>query len=260
MAPTYHLVQSLIKSLAILEYLAESTEGLGVTEIGDAVGLNKSTVHRILTTLVHEKYVEQDHAKGRYRLSFKLFELSRKILNNVRATKVIAPYLEKLSLETGESARFIVPDYDSTRLIVCDEVITSKPIKVRSHLGEAVSLSKSAAGKMFLASLTDEGIKEMMDQKGRKFVLEDGTYSFSQLKQDLATVRETGHSYEKSEDVNEPISNVAAPIRDESGNIVAILDLFCPTFRAPKDFNNRYGKLVRETAVDISKRLGYIAK
>ncbi|MCX6639925.1 MAG: IclR family transcriptional regulator [bacterium] len=259
MAPTYHLVQSLIKSLAIMEYLAESTEGLGVTEIGDAVGLNKSTVHRILTTLVHEKYVEQDHAKGRYRLSFKLFELSRKILNNVRATKVISPYLEKLAAETGESARFVVPDYESSRLVVCDEVMTSKPIKVRSHLGESLSLSKSAAGKMFLASLTDDEIKELMDQRGRKFVLEDENYNFSQLKHDLIAVRETGHAYEKSEDTTEPVVNIAAPIRDESGKIVAILDLFAPTFRSPKDFNNRYGKLVRETAMDISKRLGYIA-
>ena len=100
MAPTYHLVQSLVKSLAIMEILAESVEGMGVTEIGERVGMNKSTVHRILTTLVNENYVEQDQAKGKYRLSFKLFVIARKIINNIRATKIVGTFLEKAANKT----------------------------------------------------------------------------------------------------------------------------------------------------------------
>lgn len=258
MAPTYHLVQSLIKSLAIMEILAESPEGMGVTEIGDRVNMNKSTVHRILTTLVHEQYVEQDYAKGRYRLCFKLFEIARKILNNVRPTKVAAPFLEKLAKETGESVRFIVPDFEKARLIVCDEVLTSKPIMVRSKLGETLSLSKSAAGKMFLSTLTDSAIKDLMDVRGRKTVLEDDGYSFSALKKDLSVVRETGFAYDKSDIEEEKVGNVAAPVWDETGKIVAVLDIFWPAHRISKAAADKFGKRVRETALEISRRLGYI--
>jgi DNA-binding IclR family transcriptional regulator len=258
MAPTYHLVQSLIKSVAILEILADSVEGMGVTEISERVGMNKSTVHRILTTLVHERYVEQDVRKGRYRLSFKLFEIARKILNNVRTTKVVAPFLEKLVDETGESARLIVPDYEHARLVVCDEVLTSKPIMVRTHLGETLSLSQTAAGKMFLASLTDDGIKKLMDEKGRKTVLEDEGYSFSQLRKDLGQVREAGFSYDSTQVEKETVSNVAAPVRDESGDIVALIDIFWPAHRSTKTTGDKYGKLVQKAADEISRRLGYI--
>lgn len=258
MAPTYHLVQSLIKSVAILEVLADSVEGMGVTEISEQVGMNKSTVHRILTTLVHERYVEQDVRKGRYRLSFKLFEIARKILNNVSTTKVVAPFLEKLVEETGESARLIVPDYENARLVVCDEVLSLKPIMVRTYLGETLSLSQSAAGKMFLAGITDDEIKELMDEKGRKTVIEDDGYSFSQLRKDLGQVRESGFAYDNSQLLGEKVSNVAAPVRDESGAVVGLIDIFWPAHRSTKSSGEKYGKLVQKTAEEISRRLGYI--
>ncbi len=258
MAANFHLVQSLIKSLAILEVLCESVEGMGVSEIGERVGLNKSTVHRILTTLVHENYVEQDQAKGRYRLSPKIFELSRKILNNIRPTKIIASHLEKLAQASGESARYALIDFTNSRLIVTDEVLTSKQIKVRSHLGESLPLSQSAAGKMFLASLSDGVIKEIMDQKGRKAVLQDEKYSFATLQKDLNVVREKGVAYEKVEDEKEMVCSFAAPVRNEEGQIMAVIDIFAPAYRCPKNVVDKFSQLVKDTALQVSKKLGYI--
>ncbi len=258
MAPTYHLVQSLIKSLAILEVLAENVDGMGVTEIGERVGMNKSTVHRILTTLVHENYAEQDHRKGRYRLSFKLFEIGRKILNNTRGSKVVSKFLEKLAEKTGESARFIAPDYVNARLIVCDEVRTKKHIGLNTKLGETVSLSQSAAGRMFLSNISDNEIKKLMDEKGRKVVIEDDGYSFSKLKNDLGQVRESGVSYDAKASDPESTCNIAAPLRDETGELIGLIDLYVPKFRCPKNFEKKYSKLVQDTALEVSKRLGYI--
>ncbi|RJP82231.1 MAG: IclR family transcriptional regulator [Candidatus Zixiibacteriota bacterium] len=258
MAANFHLVQSLIKSLAILEVLCESVEGMGVSEIGERVGLNKSTVHRILTTLVHENYVEQDQAKGRYRLSPKMFELSRKILNNVRPAKVIAPQLEKLAHATGESARYSIIDGTNYRLIVSDEVMTSKPIKVRSHLGQSLPLSQTAAGKMYLASLDDKTIKEVMDQKGRKAVLQDEKTNFATLQKELNTIRDKGFAFEKSTEDGEEICGLAAPVRNEAGEVIAVIDVLAPGFRCPKDAVNRYSEMVMDSALQVSKKLGYI--
>lgn len=259
MAPTYHLVQSLVKSLAIMEILGESVDGMGVTEIGERVGMNKSTVHRILTTLVHENYVEQDQAKGRYRLSFKLFVIARKIINNIRATKVVGGFLEKLAAETGESARFVVPDYENARLVVCDEVLTKKPISVKKSLGDGLSFSKTAAGMMFLANLSDDEIKNLMDDKGRKTVIEDEGYSFSKLKKDLSVVRSNGFAYDQCS-VEDSTVNVAAPVFSEDGELAGVIDVYVPKFRCPTDFQKKAGKLVKETALEVSKRLGFIPK
>lgn len=258
MPANFHLVQSLIKSLAVIEALSESVDGLGVTDIGERLGLNKSTVHRVLSTLVHEGFVEQDQAKGRYRLSPKLFELARRILNNIRPAKVVTPHLEKLAKATGESARYVVIDSTNARLIISDEVLAQRPINVRTQLGESVSLAGSAAGKMFLASLSDNEIKEIMDVKGRKTVLKDEKHSFTNLKRDLSVIREKGFAYETVKSDDEQICHVAAPVRSETGAIIAVVDVFAPAYRWPKEKSARFGEMVKEAALEISKKLGYI--
>jgi len=258
MPANFHLVQSLIKSLAIVDVLSESADGMGITEMSDRIGLNKSTVHRISSTLVHEGFAEQDQRKGVYRLSPKLFELARKILNNIRPAKIVGPHLEKLSKATGESACYVVIDRENARLIVSDEVLTSKLIKVRSQLGESLPLSSSAAGKMFLASLSDAEIKEIMDEKGRRSVLHDEKASFANLKKDLGVIRERGFVYETLKREDEPICHAAAPVFNEQGTIIGVVDVYAPAYRWPKEKSGRIGDLVKETALEISRKLGYI--
>ncbi len=258
MPANFHLVQSLIKSLAIIDVLSESVDGMGITEMSERIGLNKSTVHRISSTLVHEGFVEQDQRKGVYRLSPKLFELARKILNNIRPAKIVGPHLEKLARATGESACYVVIDKENARLIVSDEVMTPKPIKVRSQLGESLSLSGSAPGKMFLASLSDGEIKEIMDEKGRKSVLRDEKATFATLRKDLGVIREKGFVYETLKKEEEPICHVAAPVRNEHGTIIGAVDVYAPAYRWPKEKAGRIGDLVKEAALEISKKLGFI--
>ena len=77
-----NIVQSIERALRILEELAEENEGLGVTELSKRLDLHKSTVHRILTTLLTFEYVEQDTITERYRLGIKLLYLGGSILED----------------------------------------------------------------------------------------------------------------------------------------------------------------------------------
>ena len=66
------VVQSVDRTLSILELLSNYDEGLGVTEIGVMVNLHKSTVHRLLGTLIYKGFVIQDASTNKYKLSLKL--------------------------------------------------------------------------------------------------------------------------------------------------------------------------------------------
>ena len=75
-------VQSIERALDIIEVLADYQDGLGVTEIAARIGLNKSTVHRILSTLMARGYVSKTD-KGAYRLGINLIEVVSCYINNL---------------------------------------------------------------------------------------------------------------------------------------------------------------------------------
>ena len=72
--------------------------------------LNKSTVHRLLSSLIYMGYVKQDSETGKYALSFKLLTLSNKLMSHMDILETVRPFLKKLSEETGETVHFVQLD------------------------------------------------------------------------------------------------------------------------------------------------------
>ena len=89
------IVQSVDRALSILEILSDYSEGLGITSISNKVNIHKSTVHRILATLIYKGYVEQDPNTNNYMITLKLFELDKKG-RKYGFVRDFKPYTEKL--------------------------------------------------------------------------------------------------------------------------------------------------------------------
>ena len=93
-------VQSIERALDIIEALADYHDGLGVTEIATRIGLNKSTVHRILSTLMARGYVSKTD-KGTYRLGINLIEVVSCYINNLELQTEARPYVAQTTAELG---------------------------------------------------------------------------------------------------------------------------------------------------------------
>ena len=91
-------VQSIDRALSLLEILSSSKEGMGLLELGEASGLSKGTVHRLLYTLTENGYVKQLEKTGKYQLTMKMFVLGAKPVEKMDVLRVARPYLENLSL------------------------------------------------------------------------------------------------------------------------------------------------------------------
>ena len=90
-------VQSVKRAIMILEELATEKEGLGVTELANRVDLHKSTVHRMLNTLLNMGYIEQSSSSERYRLGIKLLSLGGAILERMDIRHEAHDLLKELS-------------------------------------------------------------------------------------------------------------------------------------------------------------------
>ena len=76
-------VQSVERIFQLIEQLAAHPTGVSLQKLAGETGLAKSTVHRLLASLVGLGYVAQNDENGHYRLTLKMFELSSGIVDSM---------------------------------------------------------------------------------------------------------------------------------------------------------------------------------
>ena len=71
------MIQSLLRSMELLEVLKEKNRNFSIAELAEAMELPPSTVHRILQTFCEKKYVIRDDRSHTYRLGPALIPLGK---------------------------------------------------------------------------------------------------------------------------------------------------------------------------------------
>jgi len=99
-------VQSAGRIFSVLELLAQSGP-MGVTELSKNLELNKSTVHRLLASLIAMDYVKKENDSDKYRLTFKILALGEALLDKVDIVSVARPYLQQLVELSGETVHLV---------------------------------------------------------------------------------------------------------------------------------------------------------
>ena len=99
-------VQSAERIFQVMETLADHGE-MGLMELSTALDLHKSTVHRLLMSLIYMGYAKQDEATQKYMLSYKVVNMAGKILERMDILQVAKPYMERLSDLSGEAVHLV---------------------------------------------------------------------------------------------------------------------------------------------------------
>ena len=145
------LLQSLSRGLEALDYIATRNEPVRLTDVADALGVDKSNASHLMKTLVASGYATQDTSR-RYRPTGKITLQARRehSLAEIISTKEAwRPGLEKLVADTGECAHMAVLVND--RVWYIDKVDSPLPLKVDHPIGALSPLYCTALGKAFLA-------------------------------------------------------------------------------------------------------------
>ncbi|MGE5606336.1 MAG: IclR family transcriptional regulator, partial [Bacteroidota bacterium] len=101
-------VQTIERTLDIIELLATVKEGLGVTEIGHHIGLHKSTVYRLLTALSNRGYIEKDPKNNTYKIGLKFIEISGLFLKKLELKTEALPFMRKLAEIIGQPVHLAI--------------------------------------------------------------------------------------------------------------------------------------------------------
>lgn len=139
-------VQSVERIFQLIEHLAAHPTGVSLQTLAGETGLAKSTVHRLLASLVGLGYVVQDEENGHYRLTLKMFELSSGIVDSMDIMGVAKAHLERLSQRTGEAVHLVIRD---GRDIVYIYKTESGPMRMSSRVVCAVRCTARASARRF---------------------------------------------------------------------------------------------------------------
>jgi DNA-binding IclR family transcriptional regulator len=212
------------KAVDVLFHLHREPAGQGVTSIGRALGLPKSSAHRLLAALSRRGLVEQD-GRGRYRPGIGLIALGLGALDREPAVVAARPILEAEAAAIGETVFLVAAR--AGRLIVLDKVEGSGFLRAAPQIGSTVPAHATAVGKLYLAF--GEGAIESPDGALEPFT--DRTLcDEAALARAVARVAEQGHASNRDEWVL-GLSVVAAPVFAAAGALAAAIAIATPTPR-----------------------------
>lgn len=248
------LVQSVDRTLTILEVLSNHYDGLGITEISNLVDLHKSTVHRLLATLLYKGYVIKDIQSNRYRLSLKLYELGSKIVVKTDILKSSKPYTEELMNIVNEVVHLVIRERND--IIYIDKVEAVNTISMASTIGRRSPLYCTSVGKAMMAYLTDKEIKDIWDGSDIQKFTKNTITNFGVFKEELNSIRDKGYAVDNEE--NElGVRCIGAPVFNMKGEVEGAISISGPTNRILKKNIEDYGEKVKKYATLISRELGY---
>jgi DNA-binding IclR family transcriptional regulator len=249
---TRSLAPAVLTALSILELLGAAQE-LGVTELARKLGMGKSSVHRLLNTLVHKGYIEKNVQTGRYRLTYRLLAVASSAAGGYGLKDVAAPVMERLAAEVGESVNLGVLEMD--RILRLHKVEGSYPIRLHIDAPGGVKAHATGLGKVLLSGLEPDELRRHLANSPLTRFTPKTIIAMRALQAELRSVRDRGYAVD-NEECSAGVRAVAAPIRDRQGGVIAALSIAGPTDRLAKERLSTLAPIVMAAAEEISKRLG----
>lgn len=217
-----------IRALLLLEALADAGRPLTPTELNEEFGLPKPTIHRLCNMLEAQGFLIRDLDGNRLHPAPRLRRLAAGVLSTTRLTVARHKVLEYVSKETGETCNLVLPE--GAGMIYLDRVDTHWPLRFQLPIGTHVPFHCTASGKMFLSTLPDRELKQMLAVSELSAESPNTITDPDALMSELQAIRVRGYSTD-NEEFMAGMGAVAVPIRDQSGQFLAALAVHAPLQR-----------------------------
>jgi IclR family acetate operon transcriptional repressor len=239
---------SIDKALTVLEALAEHHR---VTDIAAGTGLPKSTVHRILQSLVGWGFARTDGTGG-YVPGPRILTLAGKVMSRFDPAQHADSALQGLRDRTGFTVHFAIRSGDEA--VYVQKLEGLRPYQMASRVGMSMRLHSTSIGKAILAQLRDDEVTAITSRTGLERRTPQTITDGAALLRHLAEVRRRGYSVDDEE--NETgIRCVGAPVFDHTGAVMGGISVSGLAFEVAPD-DDALGTEVVGAAREVSLALG----
>lgn len=250
-------IQSVERALDILEVLATGADEMRLNEIARATGLNISTCHHLIATLLDRGYVGQSSRGRTYFLGAKTLELSRSRAAMVDLVQAAMPALRALNQDSGETVHLdVLRGRDLTTLAKLE---SQHPVRVViDDAIKAGAVHAAATGKAMLAWLPETELTRILADTALEYFTGNTLRSRDELVESLRLVRRHGFALDR-EEYQPGVVGVGAAIRNHSGAVIGAVSCSMPTMRADERHLALVCDQVKAAAAALSLQLGEMA-
>ncbi len=247
-------VQSLMRALALLNRIAELPEdGASLTDLAQQVGLPTSTAHRLLTTLEQERYVRFNNEQRTWTVGVQAFVTGSAFTKTRSVVALARAHMRHLMEEGGETVNLAVEDEGEA--VYLAQIECRQMMRAFARPGTRVPLHCSAVGKAILSAASNKRLSKILHQRGMPRLTVKTITTPALLRQELERVRAAGYAVDDEEHAV-GLRCIAAPIFDETGDVVAAVSASGPMARVVEERIAGLGALVLEASRAISAEMG----
>ncbi len=237
-------VRAVERALDVLLCFTEETD-LGLTELATRVGLHKSTVHRLLASLEGKGFVIRNPSTDKYRLGFRVWELSANLAQSDDPSIILLPEMEALRDQLGETVSLYVRDgHERIRI---QAVQSRQAIRRVAPVGARLPLYVGASSKILAAYAGPQFEQEWREAEDWPSGFDVDAF-FSQL----AEIRRLGYAT-SIEEREVGAAAVAAPIFNRAGELVAALSVSGPASRLTGEMMREQADIIKAAAAHMGK-------
>lgn len=246
------MVQSIKRAFAILQAVAEHPDGIGVTALADEVGLHKSTVSRLLSTLEGLEAVKRRPQADGFAIGDGILMLVSQMPYPRQLMSLVRPYLLELAEATGETVGLSVPDGDDVHYI--DQIQSQHHVQVRDWTGQRFPMHVVTSGKLYLAYRSEAALARYLQQPLARYTAQSVTDP-AELRQRIIQAHAQGFDWAVDE-FEAGLTAVSALIFGTGSRPIAAIYVCGPNYRFPPDGQRDWiASLITETAQNIMARL-----
>lgn len=239
------------KALSILEIIGDNNEAMTINQIARLSEIPLSSLYRVMNTLTALGFVNKDPTTRTYSLGLKLLYLGNQVKRQLPIIKIVRPFLERLTEETGETSNLVIEERGEA--IYVERVDSPNPLRITHMIGRKAPLHATGVGKCLLAWKDTQEVIRIINKYGMPRLTQYTISNLNDLLEELQRVRERGYASDM-EECEIGIRCVSAPIF-LGEEVIAAISISGPSIRLTEERIASYASLVCKTAEEISSIL-----
>ncbi|MCG8476445.1 MAG: IclR family transcriptional regulator [Cytophagales bacterium] len=248
-------VPNLHRALDVIELLTQHPKGLSLAAIQEILEYPKSSLFRIISSLVERNYLNKNEVTGTFCLSKKLLHIGLATLSEQSLVEVSLDYMRALRDELKETV--LLGTLDGQEIVLLEQTVGTNPFTFMLSLGKRMNLHASAPGKSVMAFLPDQEYNSIINRINFEVFNKNTISNKEDYADEIAKVKKLGYAFDQAEEY-EGVHCVGAPIFNRNGYPIASVWVTAPSARLKKTNLDEVGKQVRHTALEISSQFGFV--